>query len=216
MIIPLFPLNTVLLPGANLPLQIFEERYLLMVSRCSERNEPFGIVLIRSGAEVGGPAEPYDIGTAARITQMQPAPGGRLHLIVTGGERFRILNTMSDQPYLTGRVELLADEDEDALVVEDSAASVRELFSEYTKLLLAANGEWTRHVGLPRRPGQLADYVASRLELDTRTRQRLLEELSVPRRLALVRRILQGGREGAQVRWTTAFRLKYGSFGVLN
>ncbi|MFI5199818.1 MAG: LON peptidase substrate-binding domain-containing protein, partial [Candidatus Limnocylindrales bacterium] len=47
--LPLFPLHTVLCPGVALPLKIFEERYRLMTRRCLERDEPFGIVLIREG-----------------------------------------------------------------------------------------------------------------------------------------------------------------------
>jgi Lon protease-like protein len=52
--LPLFPLQTVLFPGALLPLHIFEPRYQLLVRRCVERQTPFGVVLIRSGPEVGG------------------------------------------------------------------------------------------------------------------------------------------------------------------
>ena len=48
--IPLFPLRSVLCPGVALPLHVFEERYRLMVDRCLERDEPFGVVLIRDGA----------------------------------------------------------------------------------------------------------------------------------------------------------------------
>jgi Lon protease-like protein len=51
--IPLFPLRSVLCPGVALPLHIFEERYRLMVDRCIERGEAFGVVLIREGREVG-------------------------------------------------------------------------------------------------------------------------------------------------------------------
>ncbi|MFB3052831.1 MAG: LON peptidase substrate-binding domain-containing protein, partial [Dehalococcoidia bacterium] len=50
--LPLFPLNSVLFPGATLPLHIFEERYKKMVNLCLESNSPFGVLLIRSGSEV--------------------------------------------------------------------------------------------------------------------------------------------------------------------
>ena len=51
--VPLFPLHTVLFPGGPLPLRIFEPRYVDMVSRCMKDDVPFGVVLIREGAEVG-------------------------------------------------------------------------------------------------------------------------------------------------------------------
>jgi Lon protease-like protein len=53
--LPLFPLNTVLFPGTILPLHVFEERYKQMIGACLEENSRFGVVLIRSGEEVGGP-----------------------------------------------------------------------------------------------------------------------------------------------------------------
>ena len=63
----LFPLRTVLFPGMPLPLHIFEDRYKLMIGECVRDEVPFGVVLIRQGAEVGGPARVYPIGTVARI-----------------------------------------------------------------------------------------------------------------------------------------------------
>src|SRR5712691_11117723 len=66
-LLPLFPLGSVLFPGALMPLHIFESRYRLLVRRCIQRKQSFGIVLIRSGSEVGASAEPHAIGTEARI-----------------------------------------------------------------------------------------------------------------------------------------------------
>jgi len=65
--IPLFPLNTVLFPGGQLPLKIFEARYLDMISECLRTGQQFGVCLISSGKEVGGSAECYEIGTLAKI-----------------------------------------------------------------------------------------------------------------------------------------------------
>ena len=52
--LPIFPLNTVLFPGAPLPLRIFEPRYREMLKRCLDGGRRFGVVLIKSGPEVGG------------------------------------------------------------------------------------------------------------------------------------------------------------------
>ncbi len=68
--LPLFPLHSVLFPGVALPLHIFEERYRRMVARCVERGEPFGVVMIRNGREVGGgDVTLADVGTTAIIRQ---------------------------------------------------------------------------------------------------------------------------------------------------
>ena len=66
-LLPLFPLNTVLFPNMVLPLHVFEERYKLMINTCLAQDKPFGVVLIYSGTEAGGPAVPHSVGTVARI-----------------------------------------------------------------------------------------------------------------------------------------------------
>jgi len=68
--LPLFPLNTVLFPGATLPLHVFEERYKQMINQCLESRSPFGVLLIRSGNEVGTPTEPFEVGTTASIAHV--------------------------------------------------------------------------------------------------------------------------------------------------
>jgi Lon protease-like protein len=116
--LPLFPLNTVLLPGVALPLHIFEERYRLMIGRCVERHVPFGVVLIRHGSEIGnGSTKLAEIGTIARIRQASRYADGRMDIVTVGVSRFRIDELhASREPYLTAEVTLLdeplgADED---------------------------------------------------------------------------------------------------------
>ncbi len=108
--IPLFPLNIVLFPGGPLPLRIFETRYVDMVRACMREARGFGVVLIRSGNEVG-PAQTYGVGTIAKIMDFDQLPGGLLGLSCVGVERFRILETSVAKDGLNrGEVELLAPE----------------------------------------------------------------------------------------------------------
>ena len=69
--LPLFPLNTVLFPGQVLPLHVFEPRYRKMIATCIEQGAPFGVALIQDSEQVGGPTKPYEVGTTARITQVE-------------------------------------------------------------------------------------------------------------------------------------------------
>lgn len=87
--VPLFPLRTVLFPGGPLPLRIFEQRYLDMISRCLREEIDFGVVLIRAGSEAG-PASTYDIGTRARISDWYQGSDGLLGVTAIGAGRFRI------------------------------------------------------------------------------------------------------------------------------
>ncbi len=214
--LPLFPLNSVLFPGASLPLHVFEERYRVMIARCLERQQPFGVVLIRSGQEVGGPAEPFEVGTTARIARAERFDDGRYAIVAVGVQRFHIEYLSHDQPYLSGSVALLENEDEDSPDVAEEAARAGELYTQYTRLKLALTNEWTRTVALPKRPGALADYVAARIDVDQRIKQRLLEELSVPRRLADEQHLLARLLDLLDGQVQEARRLRLSAFGAMN
>jgi len=113
--IPLFPLRTVLYPGGPLPLRIFEQRYLDMISRCLKEDSPFGVLLIREGGEVG-PASTFDVGTLARITDWYQGSDGLLGVTATGGRRFRrISDHRRKDGLLVGEVELLPEPPEQPL-----------------------------------------------------------------------------------------------------
>lgn len=106
--LPLFPLKTVLFPRGVLPLRVFEARYIDMVRECMKSGKPFGVVLIRSGKEVGMAAEPESTGTLAHITHWDMQEAGVLLLRTQGGQRFRILEkrVLPDQR-LEAQIELL-------------------------------------------------------------------------------------------------------------
>lgn len=85
----LFPLQMVLFPGGLLPLRIFETRYVDMVRTCMRTSSSFGVVLIRSGSEVG-PAQAFEVGTAASIVDFNQLSDGFLGISCQGTQRFRI------------------------------------------------------------------------------------------------------------------------------
>jgi uncharacterized protein len=109
--IPLFPLNTVLFPGGYLPLRVFEQRYMDMVTHALRDGTKFGICLIASGQEVGQPAIPQDIGTIARIGDWDMQQLGVLSIKVHGEQRFRILARRTESSGLqVATVETIPDE----------------------------------------------------------------------------------------------------------
>lgn len=138
--LPLFPLHSVLCPGVALPLHIFEERYRLMVARCIEEGQPFGVVLIREGHETGPlRGRVADVGTTALIRQAGRYPDGRLDIVTVGGQRFRIERLDEDrEPYLLGEVSLLEEPIGDAPVARRLAERVSERFLRYLELLQPA------------------------------------------------------------------------------
>lgn len=103
--LPLFPLHTVLFPGGRLPLQIFEPRYLDMVSRCMRDGHPFGIVLIRRGNDArltrdADQPDIFDVGTEAEIVDFNPLANGRLGIVVRGARKFRVARTWESSDHL--------------------------------------------------------------------------------------------------------------------
>ena len=133
----MFPLRSVLCPGVALPLHIFEERYRLMVNRCIERGEPFGVVLLREGSEVGqAHGQVAAIGTTAAIRRAGAYPDGRLDILTVGEQRFRLeaVDTVSE-PYLVGRVSLLDEPTGPVAEATDRARRVGRRFIEYLELL---------------------------------------------------------------------------------
>ena len=86
--IPLFPLHTVLYPGGPLPLRIFEQRYLDMISRCLKSESLFGVLLIKNGNEAGL-AETWNVGTLAKIVDWYQGSDGLLGVTAIGQQRFR-------------------------------------------------------------------------------------------------------------------------------
>jgi Lon protease-like protein len=91
--IPLFPLSSVLFPGGQLRLRIFEPRYLDLVRDCARAGSGFGVCLILEGAEVGEPAVPAAFGTLAHISDFHTLSGGLLGIHAQGSERFRVEGT---------------------------------------------------------------------------------------------------------------------------
>lgn len=90
--VPLFPLSTVLFPGGPLRLRIFEPRYIDMIGACMRTQQPFGVVLIQAGAEVGAGAATSlcSVGTTARVIDFNSLPDGLLGISCTGERKFAL------------------------------------------------------------------------------------------------------------------------------
>ena len=120
--IPLFPLGNVLFTGGRLPLQIFEPRYLDLVSRCMKDDSGFGVVLIREGRETfegHGPPALFDIGTYAKIIDFNQLANGLLGIVCAGGTKFRIHRSWEAPDHLVmSEVEFLDDERPSAVASE--------------------------------------------------------------------------------------------------
>jgi Lon protease-like protein len=136
----LFPLHTVLLPGATLALRVFEPRYLDLVRDCGRSSRGFGVCLILRGEETGRPALPAAFGTEAMIEDFGSTEDGLLTLRVRGARRFRVCGTrVRDNGLVLGEVEWRAPEPDDALAPEHAV-----LGTILQRMLERAGGEHAR------------------------------------------------------------------------
>lgn len=197
----LFPLNVVLFPDGVLPLRVFETRYIDMVRDCMRRDVPFGVVLIKSGAEVAGAnpvAEPENVGCLAHIESWDAEQLGLLLLRTEGGQRFRILETRrcKDQ-HLEARVELLPQPPAVAITPQHQpcADTLKIVIADINQQCLEKSGQdfaspFPTVLQLDN-AGWVADRWSEILEISLKARQKLLELDDPHERLKIIHQYLQ-------------------------
>ncbi|MGK2964976.1 MAG: LON peptidase substrate-binding domain-containing protein [Tepidiformaceae bacterium] len=190
--LPLFPLRSVLFPGQELPLRVFEDRYRQMTRELLNADRRFGVLLIREGSEVGGGAVPFDVGTIAEITEWEELANGQYILTTRGTQRFRLRDWLPPRPYPYGEIELLDDEavDHDSVLLKKSLETVRTTFPVYFRLALSLSGQWAKGLRLPRDPHELVNFVAPWLQVEEEVKQRLLEVEGAPERVAYLAEVV--------------------------
>ena len=182
--IPLFPLNVVLMPGAPLPLHIFEERYKQMVNECLESESEFGMVL----ADESGTRR---VGCTAKIVELvERYDDGRMLILVEGSRRFKLNSILTGKPYYVGDVEYLEEEPEE----EDVTALAEECIALLERVVEAAT---EGSVGIEIKPPyrNLSFAIAGRIEFDLEARQQILELTSEEERLMKVKDLLSAAAE---------------------
>jgi Lon protease-like protein len=176
--LPIFPLNTVLFPGMPVKLHIFEERYKIMISRCYQKAQPFGIVFIKSGSEVGADADPFSVGCSARITELEPLTEGRYNLVAIGQDRFRMLSLNHDLPYLTASVESFPFTTSDVQEAQQQASILRSWVKKYLHILSQTTDAQLDIQHLPVDPVRLACLATFLINIPNAQKQDLLNQES--------------------------------------
>jgi Lon protease-like protein len=179
--IPLFPLNVVLMPGAPLPLHIFEERYKQMVDECLEDDSEFGMVL----ADESGTRK---VGCTARIVELiRRYDDGRILIMVEGSRRFRLNSIMTGKPYYVGEVEYI--EDQGPAEGDDVSQLAEECVALLERVVEAATeGSVDIEIEPPYR--NLSFAIAGRIDFELDTRQEILELTSERERLLKLKELL--------------------------
>ena len=131
----MFPLESVVLPGAIVPLHVFEPRYRTLVSRLSKQAEPeFAIPPITRGREVGGDDQRADVAVVANLLEAQEFADGRWAMVVEGTRRVSVDEWLADDPYPRATVTDWPDEPGGDLI--DAA---REVIAAFEALAVVAH-----------------------------------------------------------------------------
>ncbi|MGH3438090.1 MAG: LON peptidase substrate-binding domain-containing protein [Sciscionella sp.] len=191
--IPIFPLGTVLLPGASLPLHIFEPRYRQLVADLISgeiADKQFGVITIQPGWHQGSDEieRLHEIGCTAQLQQAQRLPGGRFDIVTSGVRRFRLLDADdSSAPYLLGRVEWLPDSDVPSALGDHLPMLAAAAHKAHERYCMVAwhRDDWLRPE-LNTELGLLSNLLAADCMLTTADRLLVLRECDPARRLSLV------------------------------
>ena len=190
-LLPIFPLELVLLPGVPLPLHIFEPRYKEMITECLAQKKPFGVVRASSDGVA-------DIGCTAEITSViKKYDDGRMDILTRGVERFEVIQVNEDREFLQAEISVVEDQPE-----KPAAAIVTQAVRLHAEIAKLAGTE-------PSGPDEHADHLsfllAGSLPLDLDFKQSLLSTLSEAKRLEAVvgylEAVLPGLRRASKARW---------------
>jgi Lon protease-like protein len=198
-LLPIFPLDLVLLPGAPLPLHIFEPRYKEMISECVEQKKPFGVVPASDEGVAG-------VGCTAEIVSVtKKYDDGRMDILTRGVERFEVVEVNEERAFLRAEISLLQDEDDnddDNDVARPEQSLIEQAVRLHAEIIKIAGAELSEP---DETATNLSFLLAGSLPLDLDFKQNLLTTLSETKRLEAVvsylEAVLPGLRRAAKARW---------------
>lgn len=199
---PLFPLDLVALPHEQVPLHIFEPRYLTMITECLEGGTEFGIVWLDD-------ERLRDVGCACRVEEVvERTEDGRLNILVRGTQPFRIISRQDDLPYPAGTIELLCSTEEDPDI--DATERAQEAYAELVRQATDDEPDPERIAGMD------AYAMAATVDFGLDAKQGLLELRGENARLRLVTRLFLAATkrldfiERAQARARSNGKVRFG------
>jgi ATP-dependent Lon protease len=188
--LPLFPLQTVLFPGALLPLHVFEPRYRALVRDILETHRALSVVLVTNPLDIDEHGHPAiaKVAGAGVIVDYAELPDGRYNILVRGRARVRLRELPFEPPYRRAAASVIESPE-----VEISQADLAALASAATSFTaLVREREPSFELPLPKSapPALIADLCAHHLVIDPRERQAILEMADVPARVRHVAEVL--------------------------
>ena len=183
-VLPVLPLkDTVIYPHIIVPLLITREEYVKLIDDALTADRLVAAMASKEEVETPEPSQIYDIGTAAAIIRMLKLPDGSMQLFVQGVQRIRIVEYVESQPYLKAKVEKAQEIIEESVELEGIARNVLTQFKKMISLAPYLPNEIFIAAMNIAEPNNLADFIASNINIDLEEKQELLEALDVKDRL---------------------------------
>jgi Lon protease-like protein len=177
-VLPMFPLGMTVLPGAVIPLQIFEPRYVQLIHDllADDANPPeFGVVMIERGWEVGGGDARSDVGTLCRVLDIRAMPSNRFMVAIVGSERLKVVGWLPDDPYPLADVDLWPDEGAEPWDAADRIEQLHQRVREINELVRSlGDGSPPPDAEISADPSTAVFHLASLAPLGAVDRHRLL------------------------------------------
>ncbi len=196
--IPLFPLGLVLLPGAVVPLHIFEPRYRALLADVAAGTRCFGLITVPAGtAESELPAG--RIGCIARVSAVDTLPDGRANIVIEGGERFRFETYLeAGTPYRVGHVAAFDDAADDVSDLARSGTALRELAARVISATMTIQDVRRELPVFNDDNAMLAFQIAPLLQLGDDVLYAVLAERSPVARLQRIDTVLRAGLDALE------------------
>jgi ATP-dependent Lon protease len=199
--LPILPLReTVTYPDTLTPLAVGQERSIKLVNDVLSGNRMLAMVASKDPEnDAPGPDDLHDVGVAGTVARMMKVPDGTLRILVQGTVRIRILDYVSEQPYLVARIEEMPDVLEQSTELEALTRNVQSTFSEIIEAIPYLPEELQLAVANLDEPSALSHLIAGALRISTEEKQELLETVDVTRRLRRLSEILARELEVVQL-----------------
>jgi len=199
--LPILPLReTVTYPDTLTPLAVGQERSIKLVNDVLSGNRMLAMVASKDPEnDTPGPDDLYGVGVAGTVARMMKVPDGSLRILVQGSERIRILDYVSEDPYLVARIEAMPDVVEASTELEALTRNVQSTFSEIIEAIPYLPEELQLAVANLDDPTSLSHLIAGALRISTEEKQELLESVDVTKRLRRLSEILTRELEVVQL-----------------
>jgi ATP-dependent Lon protease len=199
--LPVLPLrDTVTFPETLTPLAVGQERSIKLVDDVLGSNRMLVMVAARDPEdEEPGPDGLYDVGVVGVVARMIKVPDGSLRILVQGTQRVRLGPFVAEQPYMVARIAELPDVSEPSAELEALTRNVQRTFTEIVEQIPYLPEELQMAVANIDDPATLGHLIAGALRIGTEEKQKLLEEVDVPKRLRHLARILARELEVVQL-----------------